>query len=163
MPVRLLLVIVVLLAGACGDPATVSTDEAGESDSGAAAGAAATVALGSSDLGSILTDGDGNTLYLLTSDEQGESTCYDDCESNWPVLEGPAEAGEGADAALLGETEREDGTIQTTYNDWPLYYFAGDEQAGDVNGQGVGDVWYVLDAAGEPVEDGGSDERPRDY
>lgn len=165
-----LLVLVVALAGACADPATVSTGESdaaisepAESDvatdptSAPAGESAGTVSVADSDLGMILTDGDGNTLYLLTADEQGAPTCYDDCETNWPVLEGPVEAGDGVDGALLGQTEREDGAVQATYNDWPLYYFAGDAQAGDVNGQGVGDVWYVLDESGEPHKDGASD------
>lgn len=175
MRFHVLLVLVAVLAGACADPATVSTgrsDEAvsepAESDVAAAPTTAptvesrGTVSVADSDLGMILTDGDGNTLYLLTTDEQGASTCYDDCETNWPVLEGPVAAGDGVDEPLLGQTEREDGTVQATYNDWPLYYFAGDAQAGDVNGQGVGDVWYVLDESGEPVKDGAKD-GTRDY
>ena len=38
-----------------------------------------------------------------------------------------------------------------TYNELPLYLFSGDEAAGDVNGQGLGDVWWVMDAGGEPI------------
>ena len=43
----------------------------------------------------------------------------------------------------LGTLTRTDGTMQATYNGWPLYYFAGDAAQGDANGQGVGDVWFV--------------------
>lgn len=112
--------------------------------------AGTTVAMAESDLGSILVDAEGNTLYLFMPDAQGDSTCYDDCATNWPALTGEASAGDGVDASLLGTTERTDGEIQATYNGWPLYYFANDAAPGDVNGQGVGDVWFVLDAAGEP-------------
>jgi predicted lipoprotein with Yx(FWY)xxD motif len=42
-----------------------------------------------------------------------------------------------------------DGERQITLNGWPLYYFAGDEKPGDVNGQGVNDVWWVLTPSGE--------------
>ncbi len=122
--------------------------------SGVAVGlsASAAIALTDSDLGPILTDGDGNTLYLFVPDAQGESTCYDGCEAAWPPLVGEVSAGDGVDPALIGSTERTDGTRQATYNDWPLYYFASDAAAGDTNGQGINEVWYVVDADGNAVE-----------
>ena len=104
------------------------------------------------ELGTILVDGEGLTLYMFVPDAQGPSTCEDECSASWPALAGPATAGEGADEALLGTATRaDDGTDQVTYNGWPLYYFAQDSAAGDVNGQGVSDVWFVVDAAGEPI------------
>jgi predicted lipoprotein with Yx(FWY)xxD motif len=107
-----------------------------------------------SSLGTILTDSDGNTLYVFFADTDGESTCYDDCAENWPALEarGELEAGEGIDASLLGTTERTDGTLQVTFAGQPLYFFAGDQQPGDTNGQGVGDVWFVVAPDGAPVQ-----------
>jgi len=111
----------------------------------------ATVTVASSDLGDILTDGDGNTLYLFTPDAQGESVCYDQCEEAWPPLVATATAGDGVDESLLGTAPRTDGSEQVTYNGWPLYYFAADSAPGDTNGQGVNDVWYVLDAAGDGI------------
>ena len=56
----------------------------------------------------------------------------------------PPQAGDGVDASLLGTTTRKDGTTQVTYNGWPLYYYVKDQKPGDVTGQDVGDVWYVL-------------------
>ena len=105
-----------------------------------------------SEYGGILADADGNVLYLFTPDEQGESTCYDDCEANWPVFNGPAWSGAGIDGDLVTLAERTDGTKQLSYNGWPLYYFANDAAPGDTNGQGAGDVWYVVTPAGELVE-----------
>jgi predicted lipoprotein with Yx(FWY)xxD motif len=127
-------------------------------DPAAGGQAGTTVAVGATELGDVLVDGDGNTLYLFVPDDQGASTCYDDCEQNWPPLTGTAAAGDGTDESLLGTVDRDDGTAQVTYNDWPLYYFAGDAAAGGTSGQGIGDVWFVLDAAGEPVREGGSRE-----
>lgn len=109
------------------------------------------VAVSGSELGEILTDGEGNTLYLFVPDEQGDSVCYDDCAAAWPPVTGPAEAGDGVDDSLLGGQARTDGTEQVTYNGWPLYYFAADAVAGDTKGQGVNDVWYVVDAAGDAI------------
>jgi predicted lipoprotein with Yx(FWY)xxD motif len=54
---------------------------------------------------------------------------------------------------MLGTVERDDGTTQVTYNDLPLYYFSGDQAAGDLEGQGLNDVWWVLSPEGEPVKD----------
>jgi predicted lipoprotein with Yx(FWY)xxD motif len=137
------------------DPLVAATDPP---EAETAADADTTVAVNATDLGDILVDGDGNTLYMFVPDEQGASTCYDDCEQNWPPLTGTAAAGDGTDQSLLATVERDDGMSQVTYNDWPLYYFAGDAAAGDTAGQGIGDVWYVLDASGEPVREGGSQE-----
>ena len=110
-----------------------------------------TLTVAESDLGPILTDGNGNVLYLFTPDTDGASTCYGDCEVNWPVFTGPVSAGEGVDATLIGYTIRENGSAQATYNGWPLYYFIRDEAPGDTNGQGVGEVWYVIDPSGAGV------------
>ena len=141
------------------DEPTEAVAEPTEAD----AAAAAEVAVTTSELGEILVDGEGMTLYLFIPDEQGASTCYDECEQNWPPLEGPAEAVEGVDAALLDTTERDDGSVQVTYNGWPLYYFAGDSAAGDTNGQGVGDVWYAVDRSGDAVRETAAGGEGRGY
>lgn len=98
-----------------------------------------------SDYGDYLTGLDDKALYIFKSDVKGsgESTCYDACIASWPAY-----LIDGADykSGLAGDftvISRSDGTYQLAYNGWPLYYFAGDAKAGDVNGHGVGDVWYV--------------------
>jgi predicted lipoprotein with Yx(FWY)xxD motif len=119
----------------------------------AATGGDATVLVASSELGDILTDADGLTIYYFANDTEGVSNCDPDCLANWPVVEVDGEpiAGDGVDAEL-GTFERSDGTVQLTVNGFPAYYFAGDSAAGDVNGQAVGDVWWVFGADGEPIE-----------
>lgn len=108
-------------------------------------------------LGPILTDARGNTLYAFLPDEQGPSTCYDDCAANWPPLmaRGELEVSgndeDPTDADLLDTADRDGGGSQVTYNGWPLYTFAGDEAPGDTNGQGVGGVWYVVSPEGDPI------------
>lgn len=101
------------------------------------------------DLGQILTDRDGVTLYLFTKDEQGsgKSVCNDDCLANWPAFttDDPLVLPDGVEGEL-SQITRDDGSMQVAYNGWPLYYFAGDAEPGDVNGQGVGDVWFVIDS-----------------
>ncbi|HEY7737029.1 MAG TPA: hypothetical protein VH813_09575 [Candidatus Limnocylindrales bacterium] len=101
----------------------------------------------------ILVDGQGRTLYAFTPDANGESTCYDDCATKWPPLtsSGDVAAGEGLDAEDFGTVARTDGSTQVTFYGKPLYTFADDAAAGDTNGQGVGDKWFVVDAEGELV------------
>jgi predicted lipoprotein with Yx(FWY)xxD motif len=113
-----------------------------------------TVQVAGTDLGEVLVDAGGHTLYLFDPDEQGASTCYDDCAASWPpLLESDPVAGDGLEEALLGTTEREDGSTQVTYDGWPLYHWAGDAQPGDTEGQGVQEVWWVLGADGQPLRD----------
>jgi len=102
-------------------------------------------------LGAILTDPDGMTLYLFLPDDQGASQCNGGCANTWPPLLAEVGAGPGVDADLLGTVARSDGTLQVTYNGWPLYRYAPDDAPGDVTGQGAGGNWWVVDAAGEPI------------
>jgi len=114
----------------------------------------ATVSLGQNDtLGSFLVDDQGMTLYLFTKDTPNTTVCYEKCAVAWPPLltAGDPVASEGADASLLGTTDRTDGTVQVTYNGWPLYYYEKDKAPGDVTGQDVGDVWFVVSAEGNQV------------
>jgi len=106
------------------------------------------VFLGSSEaLGSVLTGPEGLTLYRFNLDVPGQSNCTDQCAANWPPMlieEGERPNGNAGVVGQLGTTERDDGTIQVTYEGMPLYYWANDEAPGDTNGQGVNDVWFVV-------------------
>lgn len=173
MRLKIVLFAMVLLVAACGgDDATSDTTTAPETTAAettaapettavpettvapetTAAPAGPMVTVASSALGDILVDGDGNTLYMFVPDAQGASACYDECASNWPPLVGEVAAGDGADDSLLGSVARDDGSEQVTYDGWPLYYFAADAAPGDVNGQGVNDVWFVLSPGGEVID-----------
>ncbi len=104
-------------------------------------------------LGRILADGEGDTLYLFTKDTKDTSNCYDKCAQSWPAVlpAGQPTLMDGVNAALLGTSQRTDGTSQLTYNGWPLYYFAKDQAPGDTNGQSLGGVWWVVSAEGNPI------------
>ena len=149
-----------LVLGACAgdsEPAATPTAAGTATEDTATAGAVTVDVAEVSGLGEVLVDGEGRTLYMFDPDAQGESTCYDQCEQNWPPLvsDGTASVGEGADDSKVGSVERRDGSQQVTYDGWPLYYFAADQAPGDAQGQGVNDVWWVLDADGEPVRSTG--------
>jgi predicted lipoprotein with Yx(FWY)xxD motif len=146
--------IVVLAAcsssGASSAPSAAAPSAAAPSEAPAAA---ATVALADSPLGKILVDASGKTLYMFEKDEGGTPSCYDDCATNWPalVVPGAATAGDGVTAAVT-TIARKDGAMQVKAGEYPLYYFAADAAAGDTNGQGVGGIWFVVGADGEPIK-----------
>jgi len=141
--------------------ATDAATEAPATDTGSTAGVPVTGAatVNVADVGTFgqsLVDGEGRSLYLFTNDTQnsGASSCAGECLVNWPPLltDGDPVAGEGIDETMLGTITLEDGTTQVTYNGWPLYYYAEDTAAGDANGQGVGDVWFLVSPTGEMIQ-----------
>jgi predicted lipoprotein with Yx(FWY)xxD motif len=151
----------IVLAAACGDddddassePAATTAAPSEPAATTAAPAGSATVEVVDSELGEILASG-GKTLYIFMPDNGGAPTCYDDCAANWPALlvEGDVTVGEGLDAGLFATATRDDGGEQVTVDGWPLYFFANDAAPGDINGQGVGDVWYVVAPDGTPID-----------
>lgn len=141
-------------SGGSGDTGGGAYGQSSESSAPTSGGdsSATTLMTADSTLGEIVTDADGKTLYMFDNDTQGsgESSCTGECLTNWPPLttEGDAPAVKGV-TGEVGTIETADGSTQVTLNGWPLYYFAGDAAAGDVNGQGVGGIWWVLSPAGE--------------
>ncbi len=108
-----------------------------------------TVKAADSSLGSILVNAKGRTLYSFDLDSGiDETACGGGCSSTWPLLKAKkAKAGSGADASLV-----EVGAGgQVAYNGHLLYTYSGDSTAGDTNGQGIGGVWHVMGADGEPI------------
>lgn len=101
-------------------------------------------------LGSFLVDSAGMTLYIFTKDAPGISNCNGSCATLWPPLltNGAPTGGAGVTASMLGTTTRSDGTVQVTYNGWPLYQYSKDAAAGDTNGEGYASFWYVMTPAG---------------
>jgi predicted lipoprotein with Yx(FWY)xxD motif len=94
-----------------------------------------------------LTDSNGMTLYYYTKDADGQSACYGGCAAAWPIFYEPkVTIPSSLDAEDFGTITRTDGTKQTTYYGWPLYYWVKDKKPGDMTGEGVGKVWYVLKA-----------------
>jgi len=88
----------------------------------------------------------GLTLYIFTEDETNESYCFDECLVAWPPLVVPPGTQPTVAPGVAGEvdtTELPDGQLIVTYNGWPLYFFKGDMNPGDTNGDGVRDVWFV--------------------
>jgi predicted lipoprotein with Yx(FWY)xxD motif len=92
-------------------------------------------------LGDVLVDARGKTLYLYEPDHQGPSRCTGFCAEQWPpvtVSDGTSlkDIGPGVDANMVGTVRRADGTIQVTYDGWPLYSWRLDYAPGQATGQG---------------------------
>ena len=157
----------VAAAAACGSTSSSTAASSGNSQpaatsSPASSSSAVTVSAKSvSGVGTVLVNGEGQTLYMLTSEKGGKITCTDDsgCTKVWPDTELPkgvtsATAGSGIQASLLGTVKNSAGDLYTTYNGWPLYTYSGDGGPGQANGEGLtdfGGTWYVLSTSGNPV------------
>ena len=111
--------------------------------------------IASSSLGDIVVDGKGMSVYYYTKDvkDSGTSTCTGGCLTAWPPLLTTSDEPkvEGV-TGTVGTITTPEGAKQVTLNGLPLYYFAKDTKAGDILGQGVNDVWYLADPAGEMIK-----------
>jgi predicted lipoprotein with Yx(FWY)xxD motif len=149
------LVLVALMSAALGIAAEATAFAASAGKNAAAVDAKKkrkpTVKVAETDLGEILVDSKGRTLYSFDPDGTNidVSNCTGGCEQAWPHLTSKKKpkAGKGLDKELL-ELGADD---QVAYNGHLLYRFSGDTAPGDTTGQGVGGVWHVVGADGEPI------------
>jgi predicted lipoprotein with Yx(FWY)xxD motif len=145
---------------ACVVTLTVALGVIGFLAAGSVAGSAtqsnASVSLRKTNLGPILVNTKGHTLYLFVKDRNAKSSCNGSCARFWPPLlsRGKPTAGPGVRASLLGTTKRGNGSLQVTYNRHPLYTYANDKQAGQTKGEGnslFGAKWWAVSAKGRAV------------
>jgi len=106
--------------------------------------------------GQILVDSSGKVLYFL-SDTKGKSfACASGCTGLWPPLftKGKPRAGSGIASKKLGTVKR-GSRLQVTYDGHPLYLYAGDSRARQVNGEGIksfGGTWYAMGGTGSAIK-----------
>ena len=149
---------------ACGSSSSSTRPGSPGSSAPAVASSAASVTISAKSVpgvGAVLVNGQGQTLYMLTSEKGGKITCTaaNGCTQAWPetVLANgatAATAGGGVQSSLLGTVKDASGNLEVTYNHWPLYTFSGDSGPGVAKGQGLtsfGGTWYVLNGSGNPV------------
>ncbi|MDR6638946.1 hypothetical protein [Paenarthrobacter nitroguajacolicus] len=162
------LVLSAALAGCGGSPGTTTSSApppassaaptsaaASPSSASASAMAAAEMKVASSSAGQIVVDSKGMSLYFFTKDvkDSGKSACVDACLTAWPIFTTTSDAPtvEGV-TGTVGTITSPDGKKHVTLNGMPLYYYAKDKAPGDVTGQGVGSVWYLVSPTGEMVK-----------
>jgi predicted lipoprotein with Yx(FWY)xxD motif len=130
------------LVAACGGAGSTPTP----------AGGGAIVSASQTSLGQVLVGSNGHTLYGFTPDETaGKPTCSGGCATTWPpvtVSGADFSVGTGLDKSKFKLVARDDGSMQLQIGDFPLYLYAPDVNAGDVNGQGVGGKWFVVGTDG---------------
>ena len=153
----------VLLLAACGPSSTtpgsayggssssptaspMSTGSAGASTSGMGTSGTVTLTIKKTAIGDVLADAQGDTLYWYAKDMKGgPSTCTGSCLAAWPAITGKPAAAMGVTfAGQLGSVTDANGTVQATYNGYPLYRYAEDMAAGQTSGNGAGGVWHVI-------------------
>ena len=103
------------------------------------------VRLGSSvALGSFLVDANGKTLYYFANDVANKSNCVGQCSVLWPPFNAKnISVPNELSAVDFGQITTSSGGSQVTYRGWPLYYYSGDQNPGDTNGQGIQNIWFV--------------------
>ena len=103
--------------------------------------------------GLALAGPNGKTLYILTKDRNGTSSCTSGpCSRAWGALiSDPSELqiAPGITGAF-GITIWRDGTQQVTHNGQPLYYYSKDRAAGEARGEGAGGVWCIAQITASP-------------
>src|SRR5579859_1055172 len=152
------------LVTACGGLSSSTSNTSNTSNSGSTSGTTVTAPASSrpgldnalrsttnSRLGAIVVDGSGRTLYRFDKDSASPpaSNCTGACAQLWPpVLVGTQISLTGVDRSLLGTIKRSDGSVQLTLHGWPLYRYAGDTAAGQVNGEGLDGTWFAVHPTG---------------
>ena len=107
--------------------------------------------------GARLVDVNSSSLYRFDEDTANPSTsaCFGQCAQNWPpvtVEQGGSIYLQGVNSQAVGAIRREDGTLQLTAGGWPLYRFAGDDQPGELNGQGKDGTWFAVSPTGQKAQ-----------
>lgn len=101
-----------------------------------------------SSLGNYLTDGMGKTLYVYGKDESSKSSCEGECAQKWMPysVSNPEGFGQSDDNLLkrINVLQRTDGSYQYAYGEKPLYYYYQDSQPGDINGNGINELWSIV-------------------
>lgn len=141
-------------SGAAEATETTEPTEPTETSAPAAAGPT-TLGVATSELGEIVVDADGMSVYYFTNDvgDSGVSTCTDDCLVAWPPVISETESPEvDGVTGEVGTIETPEGELQMTVDGMPIYYFHKDLAAGDTNGQAVGEVWYLVGPDGALIQ-----------
>jgi predicted lipoprotein with Yx(FWY)xxD motif len=157
------LAVAAALAGCGGNPGSTghTTGAPAASATAPAPGVSTTAAAGvelktaTSAAGPIVVDKDGKSVYFFTKDlkDSPTSACKDACAAAWPAVTTSSDvpAVEGI-AGTVGTITTAGGTRQITINGMPIYYYAKDAKAGDILGEGINNVWYLVSPSGQMLK-----------
>ncbi len=165
----LLLAAFALIVAGCGGSSYGSSSSSPSTSASGGGDPSGTVTISAAEapeLGMVLVDSEGFTVYSFAKDKGTRSSCYGACAEAWaPVTAtGKPKSGEGAMSSDVGTTKRNDGTLQVTYAGHPLYTFVEDHKPGEANGNGIsafGGEWTALEERGAaPVSSAGGEVEP---
>lgn len=170
---RFLLVLVVIVfvvcAAACGSSSKKSSTSSASTNAGAtstvpsygaagssttaptASGAVLQVAMNAKLHQNIVVDGTGKAVYIYKPD--GSSTTSKvpaGLQATWPAVT-TMSSKPAVGAGLTANEVTVNGAHQIAYNGHLLYTFKGDVRTGVANGQGLGNIWYVISPTGTPI------------
>jgi predicted lipoprotein with Yx(FWY)xxD motif len=124
-----------------------------------AASSAAKIDLRKTNLGKLLVNAKGRTLYTFTEDKRNKDVCVKIklCTSTWPPVTTKRKpvAGPGIQKSRLGTIKLPNGKQQVTYFGHPLYTYTGDFGPGQTDYVGIsmfGGRWFGETAAGKAVK-----------
>jgi predicted lipoprotein with Yx(FWY)xxD motif len=91
----------------------------------------------------------GHTLYTFGADTANTSNCTtaSGCTGIWPPYTAPAGTSASSLSTGFGLITRSDGSLQYTYQGFPMYMYSGDSASGSANGQGITSFGGTWDAA----------------
>jgi predicted lipoprotein with Yx(FWY)xxD motif len=96
-------------------------------------------------IGNYLVDSKGMTLYYWAKDVNGTSNATSAILATWPIFTASTVTVPSTlNTADFATAKRTDSQAQSTYQGWPLYYFANDKAPGDTLGDGIGGVWFLV-------------------
>ncbi len=147
--------VLALVAAGCGS--SPSSDATGSGTTATPVPSGGQLSVASTSLGRVVVDSRGFTVYMLTADSPGKSSCSSDCLSYWPPVAAPASGTPTAPniTAKVDETTTTTGSKMLTVGGWPVYTYVQDTAPGAVTGQGVtsfGGTWYAIGADGKPIQ-----------
>jgi predicted lipoprotein with Yx(FWY)xxD motif len=93
----------------------------------------------------LLANSFNKTLYVFDVDQgKATSACNGGCSEIWPpyILSAAESA---AVKAPFGVVQRTSQQPQLTFNGRPVYTYAFDREAGDDQGNGLGNVWHYIE------------------
>jgi len=135
-------------------PASTPSSKPASSTTGSSDPSSTTLALVSTPLGRVVANSAGKVLYLYVPDGTATvSTVPAGVLALWPPVQATGVPTLGPGLTAKSSTGAQpNGQQWVLYNSHLLYGYTGDTKAGDVNGNAIGNVWYAVTAAGEPVQ-----------
>lgn len=148
-----------LVLAACGSDSG-ATPSGGQGDQGGAAADGPVATKDLPNVGTVLVDKEGKTVYFTDTEPAGSIKCTADCLELWVPVTADSESPQGPVADLGAVKRPDDGKMQLTYQNKALYTFTLDSADQPASGHnatdsfgGVEFTWHavVVNSSGQPA------------